>query len=175
MLQLKKERDKDAQPTPGVNRPLLEVKASRKVVRDNEAEIKFDKGSDELSAVAKEKIDALVATALKKGKIDEIQVITWADQEFPDKEKASLSQNQRDLADARADRIEEYLKDEHGIFIGVKKFSMAKRANYLKRLFKTDEAKIKRELVDEGIPTTKEKQGSNSKASKAILVVLLKK
>jgi hypothetical protein len=45
-----------------------------------------------------------------KGRVDEVIVLSWADQNYPSKEVSKLSKEQRNLADQRNDNVKENLK-----------------------------------------------------------------
>ncbi len=114
---------------------------SKEGKRVEAAVITFDKGVSQLSADQKKQISELVAKAPKKGDDFDLGVAAWADQPFPAGNK-SLSADQRDLAQKRINAVEDYVSEIS--FAGdVDTFNMARRSNWLARLFNTESAELK--------------------------------
>jgi hypothetical protein len=136
-------------------------------------EVQFNRGMASLNADAIDKINNLVSRARNTGEIDEIKVISWADQEYPSKNVKALPRVQRDLAAQRNAEIKNQIE---GIStkIDVDTYNMAERPGALSELFKTQNAKLKHNLEIAGIPTTASKVKMPSKASKAVVMVIMK-
>lgn len=135
-------------------------------------EVSFTKEKATLSKAAQEDIRALWQKASKKGKIDEVKVITWGDQEYPSVHEENLSEKQIDLVKKRNDSLEKYIskltKDAD-----VETFSMAERPGALQRLFSSEDAKIKKSLETAGIPNTDTSVKVPGKASKSVVIFIM--
>ncbi len=135
-------------------------------------EVTFTKEKTTLSKAAQEDIRALWQKASKKGKIDEVKVITWGDQEYPSVHEENLSEKQIDLVKKRNDSLEKYIskltKDAD-----VETFSMAERPGALQRLFSSEDAKIKKSLETAGIPNTDTTVKVPGKASKSVVIFIM--
>ncbi len=108
-------------------------------------EIKFDKNQDIVSAKDQGRIKALYRKAHKQGKVEEVQLITWADKEFPSKDQKELNTTQQELVDERNKSLAQIIErlDKK---LDIKKISMAERADALAQFTATDEAQIKDSL-----------------------------
>lgn len=136
-------------------------------------ELKYKKGSSELTDESKARLNELVKTARAEGRLDEIKVLSWADQEYPSAQQKKLSEAQRDLATRRNDVVENYI-DSMKWNVDVDTYNMAKQPNAFSRWFNTSDARIKKSLVAAGLPTTADSVQYPSKASHSIVMVLLK-
>lgn len=136
-------------------------------------ELGFRKGKRSLSAADQSKLNRVIADAKAHGKIDEVRVISWADEEYPSVHTKKLSSNQRKLADGRNSEIKDYI---HGIDGGanVESYNMAERPGALSEMFSTSNARVKKALEVAGIPTTDSGVKMPAKASKAIVLVIMK-
>lgn len=128
-------------------------------------EITFDKKSSDLAATEQIKIQSLYQKTQEFGKIKEVQLITWADKEFPSKDKGELATAQKNLVNKRNKTIEQYIKDLDDD-LKVNKISMAKRPSAFAKFVATDEAKVKESLDPKNAP---------DKAGKSIVIFILKK
>jgi outer membrane protein OmpA-like peptidoglycan-associated protein len=138
-------------------------------------EFSFRKGSEELSPTSKKQLEEVSKKALVRGKIEIIKVITWADQEYPSAIKNKLSASQQSLAKKRNDRIKNYLKKLHPDVSGdIELISMAQRPSFMKNLLSSDDARIKRSLESAGIPDSESTSKKGGKASKSIVLILVK-
>lgn len=152
-------------------------KAASSIAKVEEAtyvtEISFDKGSTTLSDANKRKLAGFVDKARKSGKIEDIKVVTWSDLEYPSVDTGKLSKEQRDLATRRNRALKEYLG---GVSDGsdVDVYNMASRPGALSRLVRTDDARVKRSLETAGIPTTASAVKMPAKASKSIVMIVMK-
>ena len=157
-----------------------EDKASRKInnklAHEAEAnyfvEIEFKEGSSRLDSDSKMAINSLINRAQVNGKVDEIKVLAWADQEFPSTDRKKLSDSQRELADSRNDRVEDYIESlREGIDVDT--YNMAERPTIVERWFNTSDARFKKTLVNAGIPTTADDPKYPQKASRAVVLLSL--
>ena len=58
------------------------------------SEIRFKKGSTELTTDARKSLSSVLANAGKEGSDKTVKLITWADSEMPDEKKGELSRDQ---------------------------------------------------------------------------------
>lgn len=137
------------------------------------AEIAFAKDSTSLSKGNKAKIQKLVDDAKKVGSVEEVKLVTWADQEYPSVHTKNLSAGDRKLVDNRNKGMEDFIKMMPGD-LKVKAYSMAERPNAFVEFVGASDARIKKSLETAGIPTTDTTVKSPSQASKAIILVVLK-
>lgn len=140
-------------------------------------EFEFQKGKETLSPQSKKKIEELSKEALKKGKIEAIKVITWADQEYPSPKKKILSADQVSLAHNRNTEIKKYLKKMYpnqDVSGKIELISMAERPSFYNKLISSDDARIKRSLESGGIPTTDSKNKTTGKTSRSIVLIQMK-
>lgn len=134
-------------------------------------EVQFSKGMAELTDASKKNLDELLTKARKAGEIDEVVVLAWADQAYPQKGEKTLSSDQVRVADHRRHAIKDYLKTvDRGLDVDT--HNMAKRPNALQKLFETSDAKVKRAMEAAGLGTKGTAKGELDK-SKAIVMVVL--
>ncbi len=126
-------------------------------------EFSFGKSKYNLTAANKNKIKELYQKASRKGQIEEVQLITWADVEFPTQARGELSDVQQKLVDERNKSIEKYLNSLNKD-LEVNKISMAERAGAVDRFIASDEAKVKETLDTKDAP---------DKVSKSIVVFVM--
>ncbi len=108
-------------------------------------ELIFQKGKAGLSSSDQQKIKKLYLEAVKKGKIKEVQLIAWADQELPSEKKKELAKNQKDLVDKRNHSIEKLILQLNSK-LKVTKISMAERAGTLSKFMASEDAEVKESL-----------------------------
>lgn len=141
-------------------------------------EVTFDRGNTKLAAMDREKINTMLETARDFGKIEDVKIVTWADQEYPSTQAKHLAKDQIKLADARTREIEHAVHSssaQQAKAIDVDTYNMAKRPNSLAKLVGTDDARVKRNLEAAGIPTSASVTNFPSKASKALVMVIMEK
>jgi outer membrane protein OmpA-like peptidoglycan-associated protein len=134
------------------------------------AEIHFAKGSSQLSAQAKEQLNKLIKSAQESGGLKKVEVIAWADSEYPSVNTKSLSKSEVHLASQRGLEIKSYIA-LHSKQARIDTYNMAQRPSYLESFVKSREAQIKKSLETSGIPTTDTAVKTPSQASKAIVLV----
>ncbi len=156
---------------PGASIEAQQVAAEQKA--DYVAEISFAKKQKVITLAARKAMGKILKEAAAKGQVEEVRVITWADSEYPSVNTKKLSKDQQQLALDRNKEIEKFLKAQNMDF-KIKTFSMAERANALKDFIGSAESRIKKSLEVAGIPTTDTSVKFPSKASKSILLVLMK-
>lgn len=121
--------------------------ASRQV--EKSAVVTFNKGSSELSEASKEKLRHAVST-IGVDNISRVEIASWSDKNFP-MTGTDLPKSDKDLADKRADHINDFLKDQTDLSaLRIRKYSMAETSNWLARMLRTDEAELKSVFAKEG-------------------------
>ena len=102
----------------------------------------FAAGKADLSDAEKAKLHEIVAS-IGADNLRRVEVAAWSDKAFP-RSGNDLPKADRDLADKRADAINDYLKKEDDLsFMRIRTYSMAETSNWLARMFRTDEAELK--------------------------------
>lgn len=145
--------------------------AAAKEVRAHDfVEITFDPGSADLSRKAKRSLRNVIAQAKASGKIDEILVMSWSDQELPSTELKRLPKRDRDLADKRNVAIRKYI-GESTRSADVDTYNMASQPNALSRWFNTTDTRLKKSFMNAGLPTTADESQYPSKASHSVVLV----
>lgn len=150
----------------------LNETAARKVDAHNFTEIQFKKGSAELTESAKASLAAVIDTASKSGEIDEVIVMSWADQEFPSNNLKKLSKSQRELANNRSNNISKYVKNIK--WMDVDAYNMTEQPKIYSKWFNTTDYKLKNALVAAGLPTTADDPKYPAKSSKSVILVKIK-
>ena len=133
----------------------------------------FEKGKKELSGEDKKLINDLVHRAHETDKaIDEIRILAWADKEYPD-QKTEAARNDITLARERAQAIKNYLEDDLKETEDIDSFNMARRPDFLSKLLKDDEFKVKEAFKESGATASTLPDGkvSYTKASKALVII----
>lgn len=136
--------------------------------------LEFSEGSSVLNADQKEQIRSLIQASQKKGEDMNVGIAAWSDQPFP-AEDTRLSEDQRDLAQARLNAIEEHIAtlDFQG---SVDTFNMAKSSNWLARLFNTEESELKsafakKDVSEDVLKSRYEVYRKEGDARKAVVVL----
>lgn len=132
-------------------------------------EIEFSEGSSSLSEGAKESLRKVLRQASRAGKIDEVVLLSWGDQDYPSKKQKKLSTTQNELADKRNDAIEDYMGSLKKVEFD--SYNMTEKPNTLSKWFNTDDNKIKSAFLAAGLPTTSDSPLYASKASHSVVLV----
>lgn len=148
--------------------------AARAVTGDNETvhitEVSFKKGSSEITKDSRDQLSKTISRANAHGKIDEIKVISWADDAYPAGKE--LPKGQRELADKRSKSLKEALKSmTHDVDVDT--YNMAERPNAFESFFNTSDAKIKNSLEAAGMGTTDSTVKRQLDRSKAVVMVIM--
>ena len=117
---------------------------------------------------SRRKLEKLLSSVHDQNQIEQVRVISWADEAYPSKEKQKLSKEQQNLADERNHTIQSYLKTKDKR-IPVEVFNMAVRPSTLNNIWGSPDARIKKSLESLGLTNV----GSEAKASQAIIMVEL--
>lgn len=137
------------------------------------AEVKFKKGSSVLTGDAKKKIKNLYGKASKEDQdIDEVQLVSWADTEYPEQEGKVLPDWEQKLAEKRNDALERALKGLDSS-LEFKKISMAEKTSRFKALTSPGSAEIKESMEESEIGT--KNAADETKVSRGIVIFILKK
>jgi hypothetical protein len=135
----------------------------------NFVEIQFKPGSTVLTDNAKNSVNALMDQAKKEGKIDEVIVLSWADEDFPSQNLKKLSNKQRELAEKRNKVLTDFIKS--GRSVSVDSHNMAERPNAISKWFNTEDNKLKKSFLEAGLPTTADSPMYPSKASHSVILI----
>ena len=112
-------------------------------------EIRFKKGSAEVSPEAKRALSSLMTSAQKGDSLKKAKLITWADQEMPSEKKEELSDSQVELANRRNDALTKIIQASNRS-VDIDPISMAERPQGLKDLIPTETARIQESLDEAG-------------------------
>jgi hypothetical protein len=134
------------------------------------AEIKFQRGSHSIPRNELIKIQKAVSDARKIGPVEEIRIVSWADNEYPSTYTKKLPEDQQELAELRANEIKTMLGADDAI--EVKTYNMAKRPGAVQTLLSTSDYQMKSALEKAGVPNTHTGVKLPSFAGKALVMVL---
>jgi hypothetical protein len=136
------------------------------------AEVTFAKGRTGVPVPARSELKRIFQSAHSHGKIKDVKVITWADEEYPSTRTDKLSKAERRLVNRRNDAIEDYLEslDKN---LNVDRFSMAERPGMVNTMLATEDVRIKRSLEKAGIANTDSNAKFPGKASKSIVIFVM--
>ena len=116
---------------------IVEIKAEKYQV------VEFKKGSSALTDASKKQLANLIAASRKNNaEIDKVHVAAWSDTALPIAGTEDLSKKDRELAEARAKNVEDYLEKSYKVD-DVSKYNLAERANWLAKAFNTKDAELK--------------------------------
>lgn len=164
--------------TEKVNKTVEETAASNSINREaaKEAgasfftEVEFKPGSSTLTEGSQRSISNVLQRARAEGKLDEVSVLAWADEEYPSQAQKNLPDPQRKLADRRNEAVEKYI-DSLKYGVDVDTYNMAERPGQIGQWVATKDARFKKTMADAGLPTTADQRQFPSKASKAVILV----
>jgi hypothetical protein len=159
--------------TPAIETESLANRAAREADATYFVEIEFKKGSDTLTDNSRSAISSLLNRARAEGTLNDVKVLSWADDEYPSSSKKKLSKAQRRLADGRNRNIKDLIKESAGR-VDVDAHNMAERPAAISRWFNTPDARFKKSLVAAGLPTTADGPAVTGRASKSVVLVTLK-
>ena len=148
------------------------------MARENHAsyytELSFDHGSALLSDSDRTALQDLIRRSMNHGEVDQVTIVSWADMDYPTEGKHKLPASQKKLADARNERIKQFLKATYPS-LEVSTINMAKRPNAVQELFKTADARTKQSFENAGIATTEADMNPPAKTSKSLVLSMMKK
>lgn len=148
--------------------------AARPVIGSFFTTLVFEKGQSALTSKNKSEIKKLTAEAEQKRiPIEEIRILAWADQEYPEHIGKKPETQEIILASERARNIREYLEKELPGEHDIDSYNMARRPGLLSKLLKNEEYQIKETIEKSGTTGTTLPDGSvsYSKASKVLIVI----
>lgn len=134
------------------------------------AEVRFRKGSHTLDKKELEKIRKAMRDAAQTGAVNEVRIVSWADNEYPSTYTKKLPPRQRELANERAEEIKRSLESFNDV--SVKTYNMAERPGALQSLLSSSDYKMKSSLEKAGVPNTHTGVKIPSFAGKAIVMVM---
>lgn len=132
-------------------------------------EIRFKKGSAELTPSARKSLAAVMTEAKKNKSLGVAKLITWADEEMPTEKKEALPEAQVELAQRRNDTLTEFIQGRDRD-VDIDPISMALRPQGLKKLVPTEAARIQESLDETGVPEKGDKKEGMGKASRSIII-----
>lgn len=138
------------------------------------ATIVFDEGKSSLKDLNKKNLNRLVKKAQKaKTPIEEIRILAWSDNEYPDKLEGETTAKDQEIASKRGKAIKDYLEKKLRDANDIDAYNMAKRPDLLSKLFRDDEFEIKEAFESSGATAVELPDGavSYTKASKAIVII----
>lgn len=153
--------------TPQVSQAAAEVGASYYTVID------FPKGKNTVTDAQKQKLRELASVANSRGDVKEIQVLAWADREYP-AEGQKVSNGDKKLADDRIASVKDFLKKDLQSSADVDGHNMAQRPGFFADLVNSQDNKTKNtfEAVGAAPNDVGPRQAlTGNKASKAVILV----
>ncbi|WP_413560702.1 hypothetical protein [Bdellovibrio sp. HCB209] len=153
--------------SPQVSQAAAEVGATYYTVID------FPKGKNTVTDTQKQKLRELAGVANATGEVKEIQVLAWADREYP-AEGQKVSGGDKKLADDRIASVKDFLKKDLQTSADVDGHNMAQRPGFFADLVNSQDNKTKNTF--ESIGAAPNDVGSRqaltgNKASKAVILV----
>ncbi|MBL7688511.1 MAG: hypothetical protein JNJ49_10790 [Bdellovibrionaceae bacterium] len=149
--------------------PSVNSSAARDAKAHDFVEIAFDQGSADLTDSAKASLSRVIEQAAKTGKIDEVIVLSWSDQEYPSAATKQLPKPQRELAGQRNKMVEQYLRNTSRVSVDT--YNMAEHPTTFSKWFNTTDSKLKNSFLAAGLPTTADAPHYPSKASHSVVLV----
>lgn len=134
----------------------------------------FDKGKTDLKNFNRKNLKELIKKAQKqKLPIEEIRILAWSDDEYPDKVEGQSSKVDVAIASERGKKIKEFLEKELKEADDIDAYNMAKRPDLLSKILRNDEFQVKEAFETSGATASELPDGSLSytKASKAIVII----
>lgn len=157
-------------------RPEASVEAKQVAAQEQApvvAEMSFEKGKANLLKTNQNLLIQTLQRAQKSGKIEAVEIVAWADMEYPSVHTKKLPTQQRTLAADRLKTLKDFiLQNEPGTTI--REYDMSQRPTPLGSVFATSDARVKRALEVSGIPNTDSSVKVPSKASKAMVLMIIK-
>lgn len=134
------------------------------------SEQKFQRGRADVTPAMKKDFTRLLEKAKAQGKVDEVKLVAWADQDYPAEAKKELPKAQQKLADRRLESLKKYVESVDKD-LNVTTHSMAERPGRWDEMFSTSDERVKKAFEDAGIPQAGVKGKGMSKASKAVVMI----
>jgi hypothetical protein len=139
-------------------------------------EVRFQKRSSTLSRESAGRLAKILGEALKVGAVDEIDAYVWSDQEYPGQQAKKLPPKEHDLAQSRGQMIQSYFENQKPELKGkVKIITMTEQPEGLAKTLNLGETRDKKMFAESGINTTDKNKKAAPKASRAAVMILLKK
>ncbi len=132
----------------------------------------FEKGSANLTDETRSALSELVNQSEAQGKIEEIKVLSWADEDANSGKR--IPAKQKALADQRNRKIKLFMKEFYPS-VSVHVYNMAQTKNSVHELYKTADAKTKKSFEDAGLMTNEAVTNPPANASEGLVLSILKK
>ncbi|WP_413580951.1 hypothetical protein [Bdellovibrio sp. HCB288] len=135
--------------------------------------IDFPEGKNTVSEAEKVKLRQLAGAANAHGEIKEIQVLAWADREYP-AEGQKVPSNDKKLADDRLSAVKDFFKKDMQSEADIDVHNMAKRPNFFSELVNSNDNKTKNTFESIGAAPNDigpRQALMGNKASKAVVLV----
>ncbi len=157
-------------PSPEVQHAAIEHDA------DYVTELRFQKGSVELSPQSQKKLTQMLARVQKeKVKIGDVKVISWADRNYTSDQASDLPSADQNLAEKRNEAISTFIKkyrEKHQLdAIKLEVYNMAKKPSQWQKMWGSDDTKMKKSLEESGL-TKDRKTAADSRVSTAMVMVM---
>lgn len=135
--------------------------------------IDFPQGKNTVTDTEKQKLRQLAGVANARGDVKEIQVLAWADREYP-AEGQKVSSNDKKLADDRVAAVKDFFKKDLQSDADVDGHNMAKRPGLFAEMVNSQDNKTKSTFENIGAAPNdvgNRQALSGNKASKAVILV----
>lgn len=156
------------------DQPDSEMATANMVGASHVSPIFFDPGIKALTKQEKAELQAFITNVRETQKITSVNVLAWADREYPTKKEQVASPKQVALADARAAAIKKYLQDDLKVD-RVDVHNMAERPSKMDELFKTADYEVKKSAEATGAAPTKAQSGFFEEMGRATTGLVLVK
>ncbi len=136
--------------------------------------LEFPMGKSVLTETNKKYLNEFARKAARSGReIEEIKVLAWSDKEYPGNAKTKASVKDVLLANARANTIREYIREDLHTSSQIDVFNMAKKPDLLSSLTKGEDYRVKENVEESGVSATRLPSGQTSytKAGKVLVII----
>jgi hypothetical protein len=134
-------------------------------------DVKFGRGKSALLKSQMAALRELYKEASVSGTVKQAKVLTWGDQEYPAKKDQKLAPREQEIVDSRNKNITQFLKTLNKE-MEIEALSMAERPSRWDKFLSTEEARMKANLEDSGIPKAGEKVPVDMKAKKSTATII---
>ncbi|WP_413586981.1 hypothetical protein [Bdellovibrio sp. HCB274] len=135
--------------------------------------IDFPAGKNTVNDTEKQKLRQLAGVANARGDVKEIQVLAWADREYP-AEGQKVSSGDKKLADDRLAAVKDYFKKDLQSDADIESHNMAKRPGFFAEMVNSEDNKTKNAFEQIGAAPNDigpRQALMGNKASKAVILV----
>jgi hypothetical protein len=135
--------------------------------------IDFPQGKNVVTDTERQKLRQLAGVANARGDVKEIQVLAWADREYP-ADGQKVSSNDKKLADDRLAAVKDFFKKDLQSDADIDGHNMAQRPGFLAEMVNSEDNKTKKTFENIGAAPNDvgdRKSLIGNKASKAVILV----